>query len=486
MARVWLLTALLALLVLSPGPVSAQPLTSGFQGSVTAGGAALPDGSVVSAWIDGVRVTEVTTTSSAYSMFINGDYTGKTVVFRVGKYEAGQTGTWTRGATTTLNLTIDSWPYQCEFFGEVTIDGQQVVDGTQISAWIDSARVQTTSTIDSMYTLVVPGNYTGKAVAFKVDSYYATQIFEWERGEAVKADLIVSLGPPVCGFYGTAELDGVAAVDGTAVTAWIDSKQVAQTTVASGQYGVNIPGEYTGETVSFQIGGQVATERAVWVRGGHMQTALNARTMGRVAVTIALSATDLEAGDEFTLTVNVDPNGHGISGGEVALLMLDSSVMDIMLDDCTAGTLLGTDTIEGVKELTESETWTNLEYAIARKGNTPLPTQTGSLLTIGLRLKGGIPPGKYAIPNAITLTDENFDNVEFDPPIIAITVVPELAGDLNGDGAVGLADLAILASVYGTSNGETEFLAEADFNTNDEIDVGDLAILGGSWGQQRS
>lgn len=484
--RTGVLVALVCALFVFGVPVSAQPMTSGFQGTVTAAGESVADGTVVSAWIDGTRVAEAETEGSEYSIFITGSYADKTVVFKVGRYQAEQTGTWTKGTTTTLDLSINSWPYQCEFFGEVTMDGQPVRDGTEISAWIDSARVQTTTTVDSMYSLIVPGNYTGKAVAFKVETYYATQIFEWKRGEAIEANLIVSLGPPVCGFYGTATLDGATPADGTAVTAWIDGKKVAETTISSGKYGLNIPGEYAGEEVSFKVGSGEATETVIWIRGGHVQQALTARTVGPVSVNVDVSASEVEPGEAFTITVNVDPNGHGISGGELALLMLDADVMDILIDEVTAGSLLGDDTIEGVKQLTEEEDYVSLQYAIARKGDTPLPTRAGVLATVGLRIKGGVTPGRYAIPNAITLTDENFDSIIFDPPIVSITVTPKLPGDLNADDTVGLADLAILASVYGLQAGETGYLTEADLNSNDEIDIGDLAILGGNWGQQRS
>ncbi|MBM3133624.1 MAG: hypothetical protein FJZ95_11430, partial [Chloroflexi bacterium] len=378
------------------------------------------------------------------------------------------------------------WPYQCEFYGEVTLDGQHVPDGTEISAWVDQARVQATTTVDSIYTLTVPGNYTGKAVAFKVGNYYAEQIVTWQRGEAIKTNLTVSLGPLVCGFYGPVTLDGAAPADGASITAWIDSRRVAQATISDGKYGLNIPGDYTGRTVIFLVGGQQAREKAIWVRGGNIQTSLTARTMGPIDVAIDVSPGEFKPGDSFTLTVNVNPNGHGISGGEIDLLMLDSSVMEILADEVAAGTLLGTDPVEGMNERTATDTSESLAFAIARKGETPLPTETGSLVTIGLRIKGSAKPGKYAIPNAVILTDENFDQLDFDPPIVSITVVPNLPGDLNGDNTVGLADLAMLASVYGTANGEDTFLAEADLNSNDEIDIGDLAILGGNWGQKRS
>ena len=52
-------------------------------------------------------------------------------------------------------------------------------------------------------------------------------------------------------FIGTAMLDGVAVVDGTAVTAWVGGEQVAATNVSGGQYSLQVGGAsgFAGETV---------------------------------------------------------------------------------------------------------------------------------------------------------------------------------------------------------------------------------------------
>lgn len=484
--RMTVAAVLLAVLLLFPPAASAQPLIGGFQGTVTAGGEGLPDGTPVTAWIDGTQVAQTKTSGSTYSLFISGSYSGKTVTFKVGKYTAQETGTWTSGSTQTVNLTIESWPYQCEFYGEVTTDGQPVPDGTEVSAWVDEAKVQATTTVDSMYVLTVPGNYTGKAVAFKVGPHYADQIALWQRGEAVNVNLRVSLGPLVCGFYGPVTLDGATPEDDTVVTAWVGTKRVGQCTVTDGQFGLNIPGDYTGKIVTFQVNGQQAQEKVMWVRGGNVQMTLTARTVGPVGVTVVLSEEEVKPGDSFTLSVVVNPNGHGISGGEVNLLMLDSTVMEILEDETAAGALLGMDPAEGIKEKTAADGYESLVLAVARTGETPLPTASGTLAEVGLRIKGGAAAGKYAIPNVIILTDENFEKLEFDPPIVSITVVPILPGELNGDDTVGLADLAVLASVYGLTSEDAGYLAEADLNSNGEIDIGDLAILGGNWGKRSS
>jgi len=72
-------------------------------------------------------------------------------------------------------------------------------------------------------------------------------------------------------FVGTATLDGTAAVDGAAVTAWIDGEQVAATNASGGEYNLLVDqgdSTYAGKTVSFKISGAGAAETAAWVQGG--------------------------------------------------------------------------------------------------------------------------------------------------------------------------------------------------------------------------
>ena len=72
-------------------------------------------------------------------------------------------------------------------------------------------------------------------------------------------------------FVGTVTLDGAAAVDGAAVTAWIDGDQVAATNASGGEYSLLVDqgdSSFAGKTVSFKVGGADATETASWMQGG--------------------------------------------------------------------------------------------------------------------------------------------------------------------------------------------------------------------------
>ncbi len=72
-------------------------------------------------------------------------------------------------------------------------------------------------------------------------------------------------------FVGTASLNGVAAADGAAVTAWVDGDQVADAHAAGGDYTLLVDqgdSSFAGKTVSFKIGGVDASETADWKQGG--------------------------------------------------------------------------------------------------------------------------------------------------------------------------------------------------------------------------
>ncbi len=490
--RILFLLAIAAIILLLPATTVADPPLpethvdmGGFQGTISVGGSPLSGPATISAWIEAENIGETQASDSTYQLVISGDFAGKSVNFKIDDHQAQQTIAWVTGNVLNVDLSINSWPYECAFYGEVTMDGKHIPDGTKISAWIDEAKVHSTTTIDSIYHLVVPGNYTGKAVLFKVGANYADQIYSWERNGSIEANLNVSFGPLVCGFYGPVTLDGQNAPDGTVVSAWVDSEKMGQTTTIDSTFGLNIPGNYIGKTISYKVGGEPAKETTLWVRGSNVQTGLSAITTSPVEIMMELSVVEASPGDEFTLTININPNGHGISGAEINLFSPGTEVVEILFDQVKPGGLLGASPIEGINEKTDMAGGAALRYALGRKGETIPPTQSGILATIGMRIKGGAPADLYAIPNAITLTGENFEELDASPSIISLRVIANLAGDIDGDGSVGLSDLAILASIYGITNDDEQFLAGADFTSNDEIDLGDLATLGGNWGNTR-
>ena len=82
-------------------------------------------------------------------------------------------------------------------------------------------------------------------------------------------------------FVGTATLDGATAVDGTAVTAWVDGVQVTSTNVVGGAYTLLVDqgdSNYGGKTVIFRVGAATADQTATWIQGGGDELNLTATT----------------------------------------------------------------------------------------------------------------------------------------------------------------------------------------------------------------
>ncbi len=119
-----LFLALTLLLYNFSSALALPPQPSSFWGTVKIDGAYAPAGSIVSARINGVQYASTTVVISAgvayYAVSVPGDDTatpgtieggapGDTVVFYVGSYIAGQTGSWTSGTNVRLDLTASTY-----------------------------------------------------------------------------------------------------------------------------------------------------------------------------------------------------------------------------------------------------------------------------------------------------------------------------------------------------------------------------------------
>ncbi|MFA4836130.1 MAG: hypothetical protein WC749_08700 [Dehalococcoidia bacterium] len=197
MSKLGVLVAMLAVLALLviPTVVLAQPQVCGFYGSsVTLDGASVSGGTVVTAWIDGAQVKSVTTTGSSYSMNVAGNYSGKTVSFKVGTSQvaATQTALWEAGANKALNLTAVTAPAEPTGItidptqGTVTtVSGKGYTPGSAITfTWAGAAvatvPVAVTAGTDGRFSAVIvaptstAGNYTIRAVDASAKSAQAT------------------------------------------------------------------------------------------------------------------------------------------------------------------------------------------------------------------------------------------------------------------------------------------------------------------------
>jgi hypothetical protein len=85
-----------------------------FSGTVSASTGTVPEGTVVEAFLEGVKAADTTVTNqSTYGLLVPGDYDddGKIVSFTVGGAQASQTAPWVSGELDTdFDLTISSLP----------------------------------------------------------------------------------------------------------------------------------------------------------------------------------------------------------------------------------------------------------------------------------------------------------------------------------------------------------------------------------------
>ncbi len=108
------LMLMLALLLLLPIAVFAQPPVCAFYGTAKLDGKWVAEGTVISAWIEGEKVGEAPYKDSKYILKVvqpsGADFTGKTVTFKVGQYTAAETGVWEAGEVTKIDLTATTAP----------------------------------------------------------------------------------------------------------------------------------------------------------------------------------------------------------------------------------------------------------------------------------------------------------------------------------------------------------------------------------------
>jgi len=89
------------------------------------------------------------------------------------------------------------------------------------------------------------------------------------------------------------------------------------------------------------------------------------------------AALDLTPGEEFEVQVVINPLGYGISSGELKLRFYPEAAAAVSIEP---GSLLGADTLVGLERI-NNQTGT-IKYALARKGQTVVPTEPGTLAVI--------------------------------------------------------------------------------------------------------
>lgn len=489
------LSKLLLFLFLSLLPVSialAQPPVAVFYGEVKLDGTPVPDGTEISAWIEGEKVAETSASSSKYKLKIvqpeGKNFENKKVRFKVGKDFATEVGVWAAGEIFNLNLNAVSMAPRVAFFrGTVRINNDTVADGTEISAWIDDEKVASTTAEDSSYFLRVEQprgrHFEGKSVVFKIGEIIAEQTAVWQAGAEVELNLTATtLSTLLALFSGTVSIDGQAVPDGTPVTAWIEGEKVGQTFTSNSRYALSIeqPGDknFQGKSIIFKVAELQAEESAIWAAGVDIELNLTAKTSALVKAHPLLESVNPKR--PFTVEIFIDPKNYGVSSAEIEMAF-DPKAFEVI--EVRSGLLLGEKPLIG--DLVVENRRGYLKYALARLGRTQPPTSPGSFALVQFRAREEAPLGKHVI--AITrasLTDENFKDIpNIKVESASLKVVSGVLGDINGDGRVNYKDLAILGAAYGTARGEAGFVIEADLNDDGLVDFRDLGILGVNYGK---
>ena len=137
-----------------------------FYGTVTVDGAAVADGTVITAMIGGDQLTTATpaegysTSTYAIKIGVDTEYTeGATVTFMIGDRAAAQTGTWAKGANIEVNLSAGQAGPQAGAITDVQV--------TSLAAGSDPT--VDWDPVSGVLTLGIPDGATGPAGAAGAD-----------------------------------------------------------------------------------------------------------------------------------------------------------------------------------------------------------------------------------------------------------------------------------------------------------------------------
>jgi len=124
---------------------------------------------------------------------------------------------------------------------------------------------------------------------------------------------------------------------------------------------------------------------------------------------VYLNPTSIEAGpgQEVSIEIKVKPSGWGVSGGEINLAF-NSDVLEVA--DTEPGDFLGSSPIIGLNRIDNQSGVVRL--ALARVGETTVPSPPGILATVQFRVLDSASSGAYEVKlTKVGLADENFQDI---------------------------------------------------------------------------
>ncbi len=107
---------------------------------------------------------------------------------------------------------------------------------------------------------------------------------------------------------------------------------------------------------------------------------------------IPASTTGLSPGDTFSVNIDVDPDGNGVSSGQIDL-SFDTSVLEVT--NRVTGDMLGTGAFDTGSA--DDNTAGTVNAVLARQGTTTLPTAAGTWATVTFSVKTGAADGTTII-----------------------------------------------------------------------------------------
>lgn len=127
-----------------------------------------------------------------------------------------------------------------------------------------------------------------------------------------------------------------------------------------------------------------------------------------VLVSINSTYTNMKSGNEVSVDIEIDPNGRGISGGEIYLKFTPEV---FVLSEIISGELLGENPLVGA-HVVDTTSGTIL-YAIARRGLTAVPTQKSVFARLTFTAPDGTNPGIYEFSLVtVGLSDNWFQDID--------------------------------------------------------------------------
>lgn len=158
------------------------------------------------------------------------------------------------------------------------------------------------------------------------------------------------------------------------------------------------------------------------------------------------------------------------------LLQVALTPATIRIDDGVHG---GTGVVSGVISIPGVTDLSGVEVVLTIDGRqvTVITDEAGTFSFDGLR------DGDFTI----SLASENYvqscqgANVA-EGSSVNLGSIELLAGDINGDGSIDIADFTFMAARYRSSQGDADYDARADLNKDSVINIQDLAILGSHFG----